>query len=86
MSEYVVYSKSGCGWCDRLKELLASRNVAYTEVRVDANLDNLEEFKRVAPGVKTVPQLFVNGQRIGGFTESQMYFSDVYGAAFGDNI
>lgn len=86
MPEYILYSKSHCVWCDRIKDLLRSRSITYSEVRVDANLENLEEFKAKAPGVKTVPQLFEDGKRIGGFIETQMYFNDVYGGAFGDNI
>lgn len=86
MSEYVLYSKAGCGWCDKLKTLLKSKSIPFTEVRIDVSPDNLAELKSLYPEVRTVPQLFMDGVRIGGYTESEMYITDVYGSTFGDDI
>lgn len=86
MSEYVLYSKAGCGWCDRLKTLLNDKSIPFTEVRIDASPDNLAELKSLYPEVKTVPQLFHHGVRIGGYTESEMYLTDVYDSSFGDDL
>ncbi len=86
MPEYVMYSKNGCVWCDRLKDLLRQRQIPYTEIKIDETPENLVELLEKAPGTRTVPQLFEDDKKIGGFVESQMYFNDVYGGAFGDNI
>lgn len=74
-----LYSKSGCVWCERAVEALNSKRVEYTEVKVDASLENMTELKTRFPEVKTVPQFFVGDVRVGGYQEVVMYLADVYG-------
>jgi glutaredoxin len=60
-----VVTKADCPWCVRLKELLRSEGVSFVELsKEEAVKQNIwrEEFK-------TVPQLWLNGRHIGGYTD-----------------
>lgn len=68
MANIVIYSKTYCPYCDRAKALFKSKGVTYTEHLMD---DKPEEMKALMEktGMRTVPQIFINDQLIGGFTD-----------------
>ena len=55
-----VYSKNACQYCDMAKNLLKSKGVAYTEVRIDQD-DEARNFL-IAEGHRAVPQIYQNGK------------------------
>lgn len=61
----VVYVTRWCGWCRRVKELLARHGVAFEEVDIS---DDPELRRRIVAlsGRLTVPQVFVGGRPLGG--------------------
>lgn len=60
-----VVTKSDCPWCVKLKELLRSEGVSFTEIsKEEAIQRNLWQST-----FKTVPQLWINGRHIGGYTD-----------------
>jgi glutaredoxin 3 len=64
----VVYTGPLCPYCVRAKRLLDERGVSFEEVDVASDPD--ERVKMVeASGRRTIPQIFVDGQPIGGFDE-----------------
>lgn len=68
MAKVIVYSKPYCPYCDNAKQLLQSKNISFEEIRVDLSDEKREEMMRLS-GQRTVPQIFINGQSIGGFTD-----------------
>jgi glutaredoxin 3 len=64
----VVYTTRSCPFCVRAKRLLDARGIAYDEVDVghDAAL-RADLIRRT--GRRTVPQIFIDGDPIGGFDE-----------------
>lgn len=68
--EVVVYGRSvpHCGYCESLKTLLKEHQVAHVYKDI-ANEDLFEEFMSFR--LKTVPAVFVDGQYVGGFTETK---------------
>lgn len=64
----VVYSTDYCPYCTRAKALLTKKGVAYEEVMVDDRAD-LRAWLVQATNQRTVPQVFVNGKALGGFTD-----------------
>jgi len=69
MSKVEVYSTTYCPYCVRAKQLLDAKDIDYTEIDVtgdDAARMNLVE---KSGGRKTVPQIFINGQSIGGYDD-----------------
>ena len=52
----------------KAKKLLENKDVAYTELRVDENVELMQEMES-RTGKRSVPQIFINGESIGGFDE-----------------
>ncbi|HEY5682906.1 MAG TPA: glutaredoxin 3 [Sulfuricaulis sp.] len=69
MARVKVYSTGACPFCQKAKALLQKRNVPYEEIRIDTDRARLAEFARVTHGARTVPQIVIDDQCIGGFTE-----------------
>ncbi|MDF1654507.1 MAG: glutaredoxin 3 [Coxiellaceae bacterium] len=69
MAEVVIYSKAVCPFCDRAKELLTQKGVAYTEKRIDQNQDDLKQMLAMSNGQRTVPQIFIGDHHVGGFDD-----------------
>lgn len=68
MAKVEVYSKTYCPYCVRAKALLDQLGVDYTEIIID---DDEEQQKLMMERTKrrTVPQIIINGQPIGGFDD-----------------
>ena len=66
---YKIYSTKSCGYCVRAKSLLAANNLPFEEVYVDESAENFDEMKNIAPNMKTVPVITLNGMLVGGFYE-----------------
>lgn len=65
MSTVVIYTTGYCPYCVKARELLDRKKVIYTDIRVDLQPELREEMIRKS-GRRTVPQIFINGQAIGG--------------------
>jgi glutaredoxin 3 len=68
MAEVKIFTTSFCPYCLQAKRLLDHKSVPYVEIDVGAD-DALREEMVVASGRRTVPQIFIDGQPIGGFEE-----------------
>ncbi|MEL7547883.1 MAG: glutaredoxin 3 [Pseudomonadota bacterium] len=66
MKRVEIYTKSWCPFCQRAKALLNTLEVIFDEVDVEDEPARLKEMLERADGVRTVPQIFINGQHIGG--------------------
>ncbi|TCV93489.1 glutaredoxin 3 [Biostraticola tofi] len=65
MANIEVYTKATCPYCHRAKALLARKNVRYQELPIDGDADKREEMI-IRSGRNTVPQIFIDGQHVGG--------------------
>lgn len=61
-----IYTKVYCPYCVRAKALLTQKGVSFTEFRIDEQPELRPEMIEKAQGRTTVPQIFINGQHIGG--------------------
>lgn len=66
MPKVEIYIKSTCSYCVRAKRLLDSKSVEYQEYVIDFGGPKREEMISRANGRTTVPQIFIDGQHIGG--------------------
>ena len=64
-----VYSTSFCPYCDRAKALLKKRNVPFEEIDVSNDPDKRAWLVKATGGRRTVPQIFIEDQAIGGSDE-----------------
>ncbi len=75
MQNTLIYTTATCPYCVQAKRLLQERGYTYTEIRVD--LDDAEREKMIArSGRRTVPQIFIDDQHIGGFDDLYAYFKN----------
>jgi glutaredoxin 3 len=68
MAAVRVYTSGFCPYCVQAKRLLDRKGVPYREIDVSADAAQRAEVMR-ASGRRTVPQIFINDQSIGGFDE-----------------
>ncbi|MEP7120342.1 MAG: glutaredoxin 3 [Byssovorax sp.] len=64
----LIYLTEWCPYCQRAKALLTRKKTAFTEIDVDDRPD-LRSWLVSASGQRTVPQIFINGQPVGGSSE-----------------
>ena len=64
-----IYTKAFCGYCHRAKRLLDSKGVSYTEYDITMGGPKRAEMLERKPDASTVPQIFIDGQAIGGSDE-----------------
>ena len=67
-SSVIVFSSPFCGYCAAAKRLLMEKGAAFTEINVIISPDRRREMIELS-GRRTVPQIFVGGKHIGGYTE-----------------
>ncbi|CCJ28480.1 unnamed protein product [Pneumocystis jirovecii] len=67
-NKVVVFSKSYCPYCDRTKELLQNSHIDYTVLELDviAQGSNIQQYLFEKTGQRTVPNIFINKEHIGG--------------------
>jgi glutaredoxin 3 len=68
MARITVYSTDWCGYCERAKQLLRQRGLAFDEVRIDEQPAFREHLYDLTGGW-TVPQIVIDDRPIGGFLE-----------------
>jgi len=66
MAKIEIYTKAFCPYCTRAKLLLDSKGVAYEEFDITMGGPKRQEMIQRANGRTTVPQVFIDGQHIGG--------------------
>ncbi len=66
MVKIEIYSTMFCPYCARARSLLQRKGVAFTDVDVDAEPARRDEMVKRAGGRYTVPQIFIDGEHIGG--------------------
>lgn len=69
MPKVEIYTKLTCGFCYRAKKLLEMKKVPYEEYSVDVGGAKKAEMVERTGGRMTVPQIFINGQYVGGCDE-----------------
>ena len=64
----IVWSKDQCPYCVQAKALLESRGIEYEERNINNGWDK-DDLLTAVPGARTLPQIFLDEQLVGGFTE-----------------
>lgn len=66
MTRVEIYTSPLCGYCHMAKRLLSSKGVSFEEVDLAQQPDKRAEMVQRANGGRTVPQIFIGGQHVGG--------------------
>jgi glutaredoxin 3 len=69
MAKVEIYTTMLCPYCHRAKRLLRRKGIPFREIGVTFHPDRRREMARRANGRNTVPQVFIDGEHIGGCDE-----------------
>jgi glutaredoxin 3 len=69
MSKIEVYSTAVCPYCVAAKNLLKSKGLEWTDVRVDTDAAQRDAMLARSGGRRTVPQIFINDRHVGGYDD-----------------
>jgi len=75
-----IYTKPNCPYCVKAKELLTEKNIKYNEIYVGTNgvskedIQNVLKKMGVSVEVRTVPQIIISNEYVGGYTDLVKYF------------
>ena len=69
MAKIEMYSTNTCPSCQRVKQLFQNKGVEFIEYKVDEDPDKFKEMKLRTDGARTVPQVFINDELVGGFDD-----------------
>jgi glutaredoxin 3 len=64
-----IYTTPSCPYCIRARTLLKKRGIAYEEIDVAGDAAKRAWLVEATGGRRTVPQIFIKGEPIGGFDE-----------------
>lgn len=68
MNNVTIYTKESCPYCQMAKQLLTGKGVPFTEINLEDKPDELMALKQ-RTGMRTVPQIFIGDELVGGFSE-----------------
>jgi len=66
MSKVEIYTWQYCPFCIRAKSLLKKKNINFTEYKIDGDEDARALMIKRADGRRTLPQIFIDNEGIGG--------------------
>lgn len=69
MNDIVVYTTDPCSFCNRVKQLLKTRGIEYTEVNLARDPAGRAELVQKT-GMMSFPQVVIRGEVLGGFQET----------------
>lgn len=64
----IIWSKDNCTYCVQAKKLLEQKGIRFEERKIGDGYTK-EDLLESVPNARTVPQIFLDGELIGGFTE-----------------
>ena len=64
-----MYTTRFCPYCVAARRLFETKNVGFEEIRVDQNPELRQEMRQLS-GRTSVPQIFIDGRHVGGFTDA----------------
>ena len=72
----IIYTKNLCPYCDMAKKLLDEKGIEYEEINVNSVEDpqTVIDTIRSLTDAKTFPQIVLDGQLIGGYTDLRSHF------------
>jgi glutaredoxin-like protein len=76
--DVTIFTREGCEYCVRAKGMLHDAGIQFEELVL--NRDYTEATIRAVSGMSTVPQVFINGEHIGGSEDLENYMEKVKAA------
>jgi glutaredoxin 3 len=70
----VIWSKDKCIFCDMAKDKLKKLSISFEERNINKEWTK-DDMLSMVPNAKTVPQIFINGVYVGGYTDLMAYLN-----------
>lgn len=71
----IIWSKNQCAYCDMAKNLLNQKGIAFEERKIGDQWTR-EQLLESVPSARSVPQILINGELIGGYTDLVEHLSN----------
>jgi len=71
----LIYTKTNCAYCVKAKTLFSIKGIEYTETVIGEDIMR-EDFVSLFPDQKSVPLIFIDGERIGGYDDLTKYLDN----------
>jgi len=71
MKKVVIYTGDLCIHCDWAKDLLNKKNIKFIEHNIAKDISKREEMLKRSNGARTIPQIFIGEEHVGGNAELQ---------------
>lgn len=81
----IIYGKPQCPFCEKAKNLCDQRGFKYEYKSLGTDYTK-EELLENFPGARTVPQITINGEKIGGYDQFTAYLEDTGYTGTGDTL
>tara|TARA_Y100000004_G_scaffold91286_1_gene102303 strand:+ start:410 stop:646 length:237 start_codon:yes stop_codon:yes gene_type:complete len=72
---FIIYTRNGCPYCSKIKQVLEAKNLVYVEKKLDRDFTREDYYQQFGKGT-TFPQVLMDGRRLGGCTESVRYLRE----------
>jgi len=69
VKKVVIYTGPICNYCSAAKHLLSKKKIRYEEIDIGNDVEKRNEMLRKSNGAKTVPQIFIGENHVGGYVE-----------------
>jgi alkyl hydroperoxide reductase subunit F len=77
MMEIIIYSKQNCTFCNKAKHLVKSLGYEYTEKKMEEFDSPQAMLEDIGKPVRTMPQIKIDSQLVGGYNQLVEYFADM---------
>lgn len=75
MTNFAVYTRNGCPYCTKIKQVLDGKGFTYREYKLDVDFNRESFYDEFGKG-STFPQVLLNSEKIGGCTDSIKYMRE----------
>jgi glutaredoxin len=75
--EIIIYSKQNCTFCNKAKHLVKSLGYEYTEKKMEEFDSPQAMLEDIGKPVRTMPQIKIDSQLVGGYNQLVEYFADM---------
>ena len=72
---FTVFSKDGCPYCSKIQEVLKLAGLNFVTYKLDKDFDKKSFYGEFGEG-STFPQITMNGQKLGGCTDTVKYLQE----------
>ena len=71
-----IFTGPNCSYCESAKALMRDNGLAFEEIDLVASPDNMAGFRARLPRARAIPQIFIDGARIGGLEDLRLHLAD----------